>query len=171
MPARTLRVVVFTSLLLSSVLAPASSQEGGNEYDEAAAGLATRYLEEGRETFRFDTFGSEDFWGGQLKLHQAIAGDANGGVGPGVSPEEALKLGLKVDIDAIPADVAEALGRGEVDLSDPASTLVLLKANAVVGVTGFFSEDGDTLTSVGIQCALCHSTVDDAYAPWHRPPP
>ena len=61
--------------------------------------------------------------------------------------------------------MAEALGRGEVDLADPASTLVLLKANAVVGVTGFFSDDGETLTSVGIQCALCHSTVDDAYAP------
>jgi hypothetical protein len=165
MPARALRVVIFTGLLFSSVLAPASSQEGGNEYDEAAAGLATRYLEEGRETFRFDTFGSEDFWGRQLKLHQAIAGDANGGVGPGVSPEEALKLGLKVDINAIPADVAEALGRGEVDLSDPASTLVLLKAKAVVGLTGFFSDDGATLMSVGIQCALCHSTVDDAYAP------
>ena len=112
---------------------------GGNEYDEAAAELARRYLEEGREIFRFDTFGSEDFWGGQLKLHQAIAGEANGGVGPGVSPETALELGLKVDINAIPADVAEALGRGEVDLADPASTLVLLKANAVVGVTGFFS--------------------------------
>ena len=64
-----------------------------------------------------------------------------------------------------PQDVAAALGKGEVDLADPASTLVLLKANAVVGVTGFFSEDGKTLTSVGIQCAVCHSTVDDAYAP------
>ena len=82
MPARGRTVVVFSGLLLSSVLAPASAQEGGNEYDEAAAELAARYLEEGRETFRFDTFGSEDFWGGQLKLHQAIAGEANGGVGP-----------------------------------------------------------------------------------------
>ena len=99
---------------------------GGNEYDEAAAELAKRYLQEGRETFRFDTFGSEDFWGGQLKLHQAIAGEANGGVVPGVSPETALELGLLVDINAIPADVAEALGRGEVD-HRPAGTLVLLK--------------------------------------------
>ena len=105
MLARGRRVAVFSGLLLSSILVPASVV-GGNEYNEAAAELAKRYLEEGRETFRFDTFGSEDFWGGQLKLHQAIAGEANGGVGPGVSPETALELGLKVDINAIPADVA-----------------------------------------------------------------
>ena len=91
----------------------------GKEYDERAAALAEQYLEEGRNIFRFDTFGSEGFWGGELKLHQAIAGEANGGVGPGISPEKALELGLKVDINAIPADVAEALGRGEVDLGDP----------------------------------------------------
>jgi len=154
----------FGILLLASTIIPASAQVGGNEYDEAAAAQAKRYLAEGRDIFRFDTFGSEDFWGGQLKVHQAIAGEANGGIGPGVSPKKALELGLKVDIDAIPKDVAEALGKGEVDLTDPASTLVLLKANAVVGVTGFFSEDG-TLNSIGIQCAMCHSTVDDAYAP------
>jgi len=160
---RPATVIACFSALLSSALLPASAQVDGNKYDDAAADLASRYLKEGRETFRFDTFGSEDFWGGKLKLHQAIAGKANGGVGEGVSPKKALELGLKVDIDAIPADVAAALGRGEVDLADPASTLVLLKANAVVGVTGFF--EGKTLTSIGIQCAMCHSTVDDAYAP------
>jgi hypothetical protein len=138
---------------------------GGNEYDEAAAALAKRYLEEGRKTFRFDTFGSEDFWGGKLKLHEAIAGEKLGGAGPGLAPHKALELGLKVDVIAIPKDVADALNKGEVDLADPASTLVLLKANAVIGVTGFFAEDGKTLRSVGIQCALCHSTVDDVYAP------
>ena len=163
MPRRSKGMGVLVALLLSSTLIPASAQMAGDEYDEAAAELARRYLEEGRETFRFDTFGSEDFWGGQLRLHEAIAGEANGGVGSGLSPEQALGLGLKVDINAIPPDVAEALNRGEVDLADPASTLVLLKANAVVGVTGIF--EGETLTSVGIQCALCHSTVDDAYSP------
>src|SRR5688500_15271870 len=131
-------------LLVSSTLIPASAQMGGKEYDEAAAELAKRYLEEGRETFRFDTFGSEDFWGGKLKLHEAIAGEKLSGVGPGLSPEKALELGLKVDVNAIPKDVADALSKSEVDLADPASTLVLLKANAVVGVTGFF--DGETLT-------------------------
>ena len=85
--------------------------------------------------------------------------------GPGLSPQNALELGLKVDVNAIPTEVAQALNKGEVDLTDPASTLVLLKANAVVGVTGFFADDGKALSSVGIQCALCHSTVDDTYAP------
>ena len=165
MSTRAKVIACFSILLLSSTAIPAVAQTGGDEYDEAAAEQARRYLEAGREIFRFDTFGSEDFWGGQLKLHEAIAGEANGGVGAGISPEKALELGLKVDINAVPADVAEALGRGEVDLTDPESTLVLLKANAVVGVTGFFSEDGETLTSVGIQCAMCHSSVDDAYAP------
>ncbi|WP_307145898.1 hypothetical protein [Rhizobium tibeticum] len=137
----------------------------GKDFDAAATEQARRYLKEGRETFRFDTFGSEDFWGGKLKLHQAIAGEKLGGKGPGLSPQKTLELGLKVDVNAIPRDVAAALGKGKVDLADPASTLVLLKANAVVGVTGFFGEDGKTLTSVGIQCAVCHSTVDDSYAP------
>jgi hypothetical protein len=159
------KIWLATVVLMSAGLIPALAQMGGTEYDEAAAALAKRYLEEGQEIFRHDTFGSEDFWGGQVKLHQAIAGEKLGGVGPGVSPEQALKLGLKVDSSAIPEDVAAALERGEVDLADPASTLVLLKANAVVGVTGFFDGSGETLTSIGIQCALCHSTVDDSYAP------
>jgi hypothetical protein len=144
---------------------PSDAPASGKDYDAAAAEQARRYLEEGRQTFRFDTFGSEEFWGGKLKLHEAIAGEKLGGKGPGLSPTKALEVGLKVDVNAIPPEVAEALNKGEVDLNDPASTLVLLQANAVVGVTGFFAEDGKTLTSVGIQCAVCHSTVDDAYAP------
>jgi cytochrome c2 len=171
MSARFNRIGVSLVVLLSAALIPASAQmrskepTGGKEYDAAAAEQAKQYLDDGRETFRFDTFGSEDFWGGKLKLHEAIAGEKLGGKGPGLSPETALDVGLKVDINAIPKAVAEALNKGEVDLTDPASTLVLLKANAVVGVTGFFAEDGKTLSSVGIQCSLCHSTVDDAYAP------
>jgi hypothetical protein len=125
---------------------------------------ANQRLERGREIFRFDTFGSEVFWGDALQLHLAIAGEANGGVGAGVSPNAALGLGLKVDMDAIPADVAAAIQAGQVNLDDPATTLALLKLNAVVGVTGLFAEDG-ALVSMGIQCALCHSTVDDAFVP------
>src|SRR5438874_10886186 len=49
-------------------------------------------------------------------------------------------------------------------MNDPASTVALLKANAVLGVTAFLNSDGSA-RSVGIQCALCHSTVDDAFAP------
>jgi cytochrome c553 len=121
-------------------------------------------LGQGRQTFRFDTFGDEAFWGDTLKLHRAIAGARQGGVGPGVSPQTALAVGLKVDIDALPQSVVEGLKRGAVDLTDPATTLALMKANAVVGVTGLFGADG-RLQSMGIQCALCHSTVDDSFAP------
>ncbi len=121
-------------------------------------------IEEGRQVFRHDTFGDEQFWGGALLLHEAIAGAADGGVGPGLSPEAALGLGLKVDIEALPIDLLRDLSQGQVDLGDPATTLALLQLDAVVGVTGFFDLT-DGLRAVGIQCALCHSTVDDSFAP------
>lgn len=137
---------------------------GGEPATDPFLEQAAVRLEAGKESFRFDTFGSEAFWGGQLRLHDAIKGEANGGVGPGVSPNTALTLGLKVDQDALPAEIVAAITAGDVDLDDPASTLALLQLNAVVGVTGFFDGNGD-LESIGIQCALCHSTVDDAFAP------
>jgi mono/diheme cytochrome c family protein len=104
------------------------------------------------------------FWGDGLKLHQAVAGSANGGVGPGVSPTAALAVGLKVDADAIPAALAAQIRAGQVNLEDPATTLALLQLNAVVGLTGFFNPD-KSIRSLGTQCALCHSTVDDSFAP------
>lgn len=119
---------------------------------------------QGRQIFRYDTFGDEDFWGGTLHLHQAIAGEKLGGVGPGVSPKTALSVGLKVDADALPASLVEQIKAGKVNLDDPATTLALLKLNSVVGVTGFFDKQGK-LESMGIQCALCHSTVDNSFAP------
>jgi len=122
---------------------------------------ATQKLEAGEQTFRFDTFGDETFWGDTLKLHQAIEGIKLGGVGAGVSPATALAVGLKVDVDAVPSNLVQQIERGRVNLNDPAVTLVLLKLNAVVGVRGFFNSSG-TLKSVGIQCALCHSTVDNS---------
>lgn len=125
---------------------------------------AVRLFEEGRQIFRYDTFGDEAFWADSLKLHQAIAGAKLGGVGAGVSPKTALSVGLKVDVDAVPAPVAAALKAGQVNLDDPASTMVLLKADAVVGITGHFGSDG-SLRSLGVQCAFCHSTVDDSFAP------
>lgn len=132
--------------------------------DDPAADYARQLIEEGRQTFRYDTFGDEIFWGDALLLHQAIAGEANGGVGGGLTPNAALGLGLKVDAGAVPAELAAQIQAGEVDLDDPATTLALLQINAVVGVTGFFDDSG-ALQSVGIQCALCHSTVDDSFAP------
>lgn len=131
---------------------------------DAPALAALRMVEQGRETFRYDTFGDEAFWGGSLRLHEAIAGETHGGVGPGVSPATALAVGLKVDITAIPPPVQRALAAGQVDLEDPTTTLALLKFNSILGVTGRFDGAG-RLTSVGIQCSLCHSTVDDSFAP------
>jgi hypothetical protein len=122
---------------------------------------ASKMIDEGRQTFRYETFGDEVFWGDTLKLHQAIEGSDHGGVGAGVSPKAALGLGLKVDVDALPASVVSALTAGMVDLDSPATTLTLLQANAVVGVTGKFDAQGN-MTGMGIQCALCHSTVDDS---------
>ncbi len=152
-------------LLLPACKSQGSTLQLAQAADEAVSdGRAGRLLAEGRDTFRFDTFGDEDFWGGTLQLHQAIAGVANGGVGPGVSPRTALAVGLKVDAEALPPAVREALRAGRVDLDDPAVTLALLQLDAVIGVKGFFDQKG-ALSSVGIRCALCHSTVDDSFAP------
>ena len=123
-----------------------------------------RMLEEGRRTFRSDTFGSEAFWGQTLQLHRAITGDKHGGVGGGVSPKAALAVGLKVDSDALPASLVEQIKKGAVNLDDPATTLAFLKLDAVVGVKGLFDGSG-ALDSMGVTCALCHSTVDDSFAP------
>lgn len=123
----------------------------------------TLQIQNGMRTFRFDTFGDEAWWGDTLRLHEAIEGARRGGTGPGISPATALSLGLKVDLDALPPSLVQQLKKGKVDLNDPARTLALLKLNAVLGVTGHFKSDG-SLKSVGIQCALCHSTVDNALA-------
>jgi hypothetical protein len=120
-------------------------------------------LDSGKQIFRYDTFGNETFWGGALKLHQAIAGANNGGVGSGVSPATALSVGLKVDVDALPRSLKARLSHGKIDLNDPATTLALLQLDAVIGVKGTFDQQKN-LTAVGIQCALCHSTVDDSFA-------
>ena len=120
-------------------------------------------IEEGQHTFRFETFGDEEFWGDTLRLHDAVKGAANGGVGPGLSPVQALEIGLKVDSEAL-GNLRGQIKSGRADLDDPATTVELLRRDAVVGVKGFFDEN-DELSSIGIQCALCHSTVDDSFQP------
>jgi hypothetical protein len=121
-------------------------------------------LANGKRIFRFDTFGDEAFWGGVLRLHQAIEGSARGGVGEGVSPTTALSVGLKVDVDALDSDTVTALKTGKVDLNSPDTTLALLSKNAVVGVKGIPDGQGG-LKSLGITCAFCHATVDDSFSP------
>lgn len=133
-------------------------------FDSEIQRNAQTMMEEGKKTFRYDTFGDEAFWGDALQLHRAIEGEKHGGIGAGVSPKTALAVGLKVDVDALPAALQAQLKAGKIDLDDPATTLALLKLNAVVGVTGRFNGDG-SLKSMGIQCALCHSTVDNSLAP------
>jgi cytochrome c553 len=117
---------------------------------------------QGKEIFRFDDFGDKEFWSGLLHIDKAILGADNGGFGPGVSPADALAIGLKVDVDALPAEVIAGITSGAIKLNDPATTIALLKLNAVVGVTSSFSQEG-TLQSIGITCASCHSTVDNSF--------
>jgi hypothetical protein len=154
---------ILAAPLLGTLMASAAPP-APKEHDAEIGRYAQTMLEQGRKIFRYDTFGSEAFWGDALGLHKAIAGASNGGVGPGVSPKTALSVGLKVDADALPPALKKQLRAGKVDLDDPATTIALLKLNAVVGVTAVTGSDG-SVKSMGIQCALCHSTVDDSFAP------
>ena len=110
---------------------------------------------DGQAIFRFDTFGDEQLWTDVLRMHEVI---------PTVAPATALAVGLKVDVEALPAKVVAALQTGQVDLTDPAVTVELLRLNAVVGVKGAVDRGGQ-LTKVGVTCALCHSSVDNSFAP------
>src|SRR5579884_4235158 len=141
-----------------------ASESDNDSADRVTDAHAHLMVEHGRHIFRYATFGDEKFWGNTLQLHRAIEGAKLGGVGAGVSPRVARAVGLKVDQDALPPQVLAALKAGRVNLDDPQTTVALLRLNAVLGVKGFFNESGQ-LTSLGIQCALCHSTVDDSLAP------
>jgi len=110
---------------------------------------------EGREIFRYDTFGDEAFWTDTLRMHEVVQG---------VSPATALAVGLKVDLDALPASLVSDLKAGRVDLANPATTVALLKLDAVVGVQATVDTNG-RVVSFGVTCALCHSTVDNSLAP------
>ncbi|HYT65140.1 MAG TPA: hypothetical protein VEL51_01890 [Vicinamibacterales bacterium] len=129
--------VVYSMAFLEAIAAKPAS--GGN-------------VSGGQQIFRFDTFGDEQLWTRTLQMQQAIAS---------VSPATALGVGLKVDLDALPPAIVDALRNGRVNLNDPAVTIQLLSLNAVVGVVGRVNGSG-TLESIGITCALCHSTVDNS---------
>jgi cytochrome c553 len=163
MPIRKpLLLLVQAALLCSAVLLLALAVPGlAQKEDRAArpvdtiAAHARSMVNEGRQTFRYETFGDQAFWTGTLQIHRPLAT---------VSPRVALGVGLKVDSEALPQEVLHAIRRRRVNLDDPAVTAMLLKLGAVVGVQGSFASDG-RLTSAGITCALCHSTVDDSVAP------
>jgi mono/diheme cytochrome c family protein len=125
--------------------------------DPAPAPANGDLVAQGKQIFRFDTFGDETKWTDTLRMHEVIAT---------VDPTTALAVGLKVDAEALPSTVVSGIQDGSISLTDPATTLALIKLGAVVGVKGTVESVGgnDTLTRVGITCALCHSTVDDSFA-------
>jgi mono/diheme cytochrome c family protein len=146
---------VLAAALISLGLACSKNILGVDELDRP---LDPDLVAEGKDIFRFDTFGDEVYWSDTLRMHEVVA--------TGVSPATALKVGLKVDADALPEGVKAAIGAGQVDLTDPATTVTLLKLNAVVGLKGTVQtvEGQDRLLRLGVTCALCHSTVDNSFA-------
>ena len=142
-------------LVIALVAAKLTTQGAEPSIVGSAETNSEQMIQQGRQIFRFDTFGDQAFWGGQLKLHQTINS---------LPPKQALALGLKIDSDALPSAVIQAIQNGTVNLNDPTVTLLLIKLKAVLGVVGFFNQSG-TLGSVGLTCAVCHSTVDNSIAP------
>jgi hypothetical protein len=165
MTIRPLRIgLALAALAGSFALYSCATKPVETATDETDRGIeehARRMIMDGRKIFRSDTFGSEAFWT-KTRLHEAIAGEKNGGVGSGISPNQAIKLGLRVDSGAVPRLILPLIQAGTANLDNPEVTLALLKADAVVGVKGFFDSSGKRLTGIGITCALCHSTVDDS---------
>ena len=143
--------IAFVLALASAIGAREPAASSPAQDANAATDEAKR--REGQTIFRYDTFGDEQLWTDVLRMHEVVAT---------VPPATALAVGLKVDVEALPAPVIDALKNGQVDLNNPAVTIELLRLNAVVGVRGTVSQAGE-LTSVGITCALCHSSVDDSF--------
>jgi mono/diheme cytochrome c family protein len=149
--AATSVVFVFAVAFATSPFAPVTRAE------QAAPELTPRiHPRDGQAIFRFDTFGDEQLWTDVLRMHEVIPS--------AVDPVTALTVGLKVDVEALPPAVVAALQAGDLDLTNPAVTVELLRLNAVVGVKGTV-DAGGRLTAVGVTCALCHSSVDDSFAP------
>ena len=159
-----LLIVLISQFMQCTNSSNAQTKKTGKENEDPVTDNANKMLAEGKQTFRFETFGDEAYWTDALQLNKAILDEKNGGVGGGLSPKAVLAAGLKVDMDVIPPDVATAIKAGKVNLDDPAVTLTLLQLNAVVGVKGSFDND-KRLVSIGLTCASCHSTVDNAFAP------
>lgn len=142
----TLRPPLLFWLVLVSLLAGCADQRAQEQDTLTAQGLR-----EGKAIFRFDTFGNEPHWTDTLQMHRVIQ--------ESVDPLTALKVGLKVDSEALPPGLL-----AEVDLTDPATTVALLRLDAVVGLKGTFDEE-DNLVAIGTTCALCHSSVDNSVLP------
>ena len=148
------RVLAFAGAVgaATALLASCGGKTTGDSTDNAAL------VAEGKQTFRFDTFGDETKWTDQLHMEQVVNA---------VDPTTALTVGLKVDSEALPAAVVQGVQNGSISLTDPATTVALIKLNAVIGVKGTVENVNgvDTVTRVGFTCALCHSNVDNSFAP------
>jgi mono/diheme cytochrome c family protein len=144
--------LVLAASIASALGGCSASSEGNARAAEplSSRALSPQLIAEGRRVFRYDTFGDERLWTDQLGMASIVEA---------VSPRDALALGLKVDADAVPAAVLAGA-----DLTDPATTVALLKLDAVLGLKATVDADNH-VTRLGITCALCHSTVDDAVAP------
>lgn len=128
----------------------------GSRASASSGPMNPALIAQGREIFRFDTYGDETFWTDTLRMHEVIR--------TSVSPVTALSVGLKVDVDALPPAIQAGIQNKSIDLTQPVTTVALLKLGAVVGLIGHV-DASNTLTSVGTTCALCHSTVDNSFAP------
>jgi hypothetical protein len=128
-----------------------------NDWNESIKKNADEMMEKGKAVFRFETFGDEVFWTDKLELHKVVVNEKHGGTGKGITPKEALALGLKVDLHLLPGFLKEKIKEGKF-LDDPWVTKELLRLNAVVGVIAKFEDD--KIKSIGITCASCHSTVE-----------
>jgi mono/diheme cytochrome c family protein len=162
--------IIAGALLLVACKSPAPAETPQNvavkqapeeSYQKSIDDSAKKMLERGRDVFRDETFGSEQFWGDKLRLHEVIAGEKHGGTGQGLTPRTALALGLRVDFGRVPSALGDVIKGGTLSFDDAENTNNLLKHDAVVGVKAFY--DGDRMVSVGITCALCHSTTDDNF--------
>ena len=169
--ARRIGAYLLTAVLVAATMEAAGmsfasrSSKRPPSFNRTVVKHKDKLFAQGRTVFRHATFGSEGFFGDALQLHKAVVGEKFGGVGDGVSPETALAVGLKVDSRKLPHSVKDAIKQGKVDLTDPATTVALLKLDAVVGVKAKFNNKGTQATTMGVTCALCHSDVDDSFAP------
>jgi mono/diheme cytochrome c family protein len=152
------KMVAFGTIGAAAALLSACGSSGSGQSDDAAANAAL--VAQGKQIFRFDTFGDESKWTDQMGLHTLITS--------AVTPAVALSLGIKVDSDALPQTVVDGINNGTISLTSTDTTIALLKLNAVVGLQGTVTEHPggkDTLDRVGVTCAFCHSTVDNSFAP------
>ena len=158
LPACARSMLLTTTIASAGVLLAACGNGGSSGSSDNSAAEQAALVAQGKDIFRFDTFGDETQWTDKLRLHETISAK--------VDPTTALSVGLKVDAEALPPAVVQGIQNKTISLSDPATTVALIKLNAVVGVKGTVEtvNGKDTLMRVGVTCALCHSTVDDSFS-------